>query len=584
MASPVNDHHSTSTPQVASQSSRSPDSRHGSVIIVEPTPENQKIYNQIRQEHQLCRLQTDAATQHNLLPPPAAPSMSRSTTNESYGSQSTIHSHVDRSGTPSPQDTATNRAGQPKRPRGRRKGPLDANTRLNTAVKRKLRLACPRHRAKKITCNCHDFSKLEEGYRNSQPRQPANLNNSSDQNDALPSTPIERAPNGDIKTFGITGGAAVTPSYRDADLNDPLESPASARPSVRHFLSSFDTNTIYLNNEIVQASIGQTYYPGSDTAAQLRKGQTQLELFEIGSEMPFANRWRCEYKGPITAASETSSEVCTWTGPFCLLASHFEREHHPFREASPPVWWVCSVCKARTQGAQGAVPPPPCIARDCLASSWQRWYYGSTTTESVTDSVPGLTQYSESEAGHSWDLQPDLNHLWPEGRGSNHGYNSYFDANSFHERSGYSDAEWDTNSDCPNHAQDCGLGSRNCPLKLFTWEDTIGWDLTEVSTKTRTVWQPKSSKCIFPILWSYGRLPLCHLLSVMLPLITTVIMEVNRLLVGSDPLSSYAAWWSIALFLLGFVATWILKYWSRPRTADEKHSASGDHEVAGLKT
>ncbi|KAF2972247.1 hypothetical protein GQX73_g1229 [Xylaria multiplex] len=43
-------------------------------------------------------------------------------------------------------------------------GPLDTKACAEFAFKRKFKLTCPLHRARKIQCNCHDFSMLEEGY------------------------------------------------------------------------------------------------------------------------------------------------------------------------------------------------------------------------------------------------------------------------------------------------------------------------------------------------------------------------------------------------------------------------------------
>ncbi|KAI1080483.1 hypothetical protein F5B20DRAFT_99316 [Whalleya microplaca] len=588
MASPIYDHHTISAPTVASQASRSPDSRHPPRILVEPTPENQNVYNQIRREHQYYQQQTDVANQRNLLAlPQAAPPMSRSTTNESYGSENTIHSHLDHSGVPSPQDTATNGAGQPRRPRGRRKGPLAAKTRLNTAVKRKLKLTCLTHKAKKTTCDCYDFSRLEEGYLNSESQRFASPNNSSGQNDVMPPNPIERPTNGDIGTFGI-GGAAATSLHRDvADGNDLLQTPGSARASTLQFLDAYESASVH---DIMQVSMGQTYYPGSDATAPSQRGQMQVGFLEIGSQMPYSNRWHCEYKGPTTSISETSSETCSWTGPIQELASHFENSHHPFQAASPPLWWVCSICKAKNHSREH---PPSSIAIDCSASSWQRWYYGSTTSGSVTESVPPLTQYSESDTGRSWDLHREYNQPGPAGGGSNNSYNAYYEAN-FHDRWSYSDAKWEeASSVCSTRAkQKDPRDSRSCLLQHLACMHKIGQGPTDSGTNKICDYQPKLSTRRSQILWSYGKILLCHLPALKPPpLITTAIQEeVYRLLIGLDILLSCTMRWpigpTIGVFLLGFLATWIFN-WYRSWTVDEvrkppnlQYSTSRDYGIS----
>lgn len=108
-------------------------------ITVEPTPDNQRIYNKIRQTYERLRQQTHLTSQQNLVPPSAAPSTS------------TVKSPIlDEPVAPPPQDEISRNQDLPKRPRGRRSEPPATDTRLNTAVKRKLKLACPHHRAKKV--------------------------------------------------------------------------------------------------------------------------------------------------------------------------------------------------------------------------------------------------------------------------------------------------------------------------------------------------------------------------------------------------------------------------------------------------
>lgn len=124
-----------------------------SKIPVEPTPETQAIYNQIRDGEarhfkQHC-LQQHVASEDHLRPPdPTAP---RSITNESHlsGSLSPV------SATDAPEHTSvpevTLKSG--KRPRGRRAGPLAAEKRFKTAIKRKLGLVCDHCKQKKVVAS-----------------------------------------------------------------------------------------------------------------------------------------------------------------------------------------------------------------------------------------------------------------------------------------------------------------------------------------------------------------------------------------------------------------------------------------------
>ncbi|KAI0505729.1 hypothetical protein F5B22DRAFT_494797 [Xylaria bambusicola] len=94
-----------------------------STIVIEPTEESQRFYNQNRREMDRQRLEPHI---EDILP-----------------LEPKIASAI----------------------RGRRRGPIELETRTKTAFKRKFKLTCAFHRAKRVSCNCHDFSKLEEGYR-----------------------------------------------------------------------------------------------------------------------------------------------------------------------------------------------------------------------------------------------------------------------------------------------------------------------------------------------------------------------------------------------------------------------------------
>ncbi|KAI0120321.1 hypothetical protein F4776DRAFT_633766 [Hypoxylon sp. NC0597] len=116
MDAPTQDHRALSPPFV---SPHAPGDNEPHRIIVEPTPENQRIYNEIRQTHE--RLYA-------------------------------IRSSFDESETlPILDDATAQDTDQVNRRRGRKRRPLDTTTRLHIALKRKLRLACPQHSARKVT-------------------------------------------------------------------------------------------------------------------------------------------------------------------------------------------------------------------------------------------------------------------------------------------------------------------------------------------------------------------------------------------------------------------------------------------------
>ncbi|KAI8966370.1 hypothetical protein F5Y11DRAFT_153851 [Daldinia sp. FL1419] len=528
------------------QTPRGYETRHR--IVVEPTPENQRIYNEIRQTLERMRLQTHVASQQNLLTPHAAPSIS-----------STIHSPTDEPGTPSTQDVATQDADRPRRQRGRRRGPLDSNTRLNTALKRKLKLACPHHRAKKITCDCHDFSRLEEGYQNTLHPQSPNHGRSHDRNDVPSLTLIDRTWN----TFGA-GGAAIASSEHDPISNDFIDLQSSigdhdvVRSDVQQIISGFDADSVHLDSAMLQAP-GQTYHPGNDMGMQSPGGHLQLEFLEIGSQMEiYPNRWQCEYKGSMDSVSDTSSEACHWTGPFRELSNHFRTKHHPFHDVNPRFWLVCTSCRTKARAPndlESPLSPFRCIRQSCSSSSCQRWYYGSTRDESVAGSAVALTLSSESEAAYSC-TQPGGDPSWYGGGALNNGYGSYFGVRSSHEPSYYHNSKWETSSDSSTPLTDCGISPRK-PLRL-TWKNY---------TRCKAPRQ-----CPIRLL-SYARLPVGHLLSIIVPFLTTIIRESSHF-TESGPLPSRAintdafSWWSLVLVLIGFVATWSLKDQAESRNTD----------------
>ncbi|KAJ8118072.1 hypothetical protein ONZ43_g4065 [Nemania bipapillata] len=166
--------------------------------MIEPTPEFQRFYNQTRQEMDRQRFEHHVA--ESSLEPPQAESMSRSTTSDSLPSPSTVYSHAGDSNAPLSPDP-TIEAAKSKPHRGRRRGPLDMETRIKTAFKRKFKLTCTYHRAKKTSCNCHDFSKLEEGYLESLGAKEHNASQGR----------LDK-PFGELGTFGTGGAGDAAPT------------------------------------------------------------------------------------------------------------------------------------------------------------------------------------------------------------------------------------------------------------------------------------------------------------------------------------------------------------------------------------
>ncbi|CAJ2503600.1 Uu.00g109940.m01.CDS01 [Anthostomella pinea] len=425
-------------------------------FMVEPTPELQSRYNQIRRDTDRINLQTHVAAQNNLLPPPRAPSMSRSTTNESQESRSPIYSHTSDLEAALTRDMAARDATESRKPRGKRKGPLDPKTRTYTAVKRKLGLTCQRHRTKKTACNCYDTTKLEAGYQRHLSRNAARSADPSlsTTRNELP-TPTTTAGT----TFG-TGGAAPSPSYQDIDINldSPVQPPTGVRPSIQPILT-FDIDSIASVNEMMQAPMEQPYFPGTAGTAQLAPTKDQLELLPIpiGSETwNFRSRWQCEYKRRSDILSRTSSEGCSWTGPFRELCSHFQTAHHPFQDAPEPRWSICNSCSAVSLGWES---PSVHIVDGCPAVSWQKWFYGTIKAEPGPASLPALTQSGESESGFSYTPDyPWSNPPWSGGtEGSNGWYNNPSPGNnSFSERSNNGKDTSNRNEDDFDHTLDHG--------------------------------------------------------------------------------------------------------------------------------
>ena len=126
-------------------------------ILVPATEENQRIYNQIQEQIRLSR-NSHAASEtqqerdsHFLRPPESAPPMARSPTTESGASSTYSGSEDPHAASPTHETAAAEVRNGGRRPRGKRKGQLNPETRLNTHVKRKLKLVCEKHRVKKTS-------------------------------------------------------------------------------------------------------------------------------------------------------------------------------------------------------------------------------------------------------------------------------------------------------------------------------------------------------------------------------------------------------------------------------------------------
>lgn len=324
----------------------------------------------------------------------------------------------------------------------------------------------------------------------------------------------------------------------------------------------------------------QPYHPGNEMGGQSPRVYSEDELFEIGSQNPdYPNRWHCSYKGSADAPSGSSSE-CHWSGAIHLLRDHFRTYHHPFHDASPPTWQVCTHCRMRVplqDNLESPLSPSRNFTVCCSRPSFEKWYCGSTRDESIAGSMPGLTtQSSESDAGFSCNLRPDGD-LWPSGGGgTNGGYNPFPGGGGSHGPSSYHNAKWDTSSESSDQLSDCCRHSRGCPLYLALKDCTVRhpsdsgmkicYDITQANIPSR--------RCPMRLL-SYVRLSIGHLLAISLPiLVTTMIRENGHLL---EPNSSSfresapeaISWWWSLLLLLGFVMTWILKHRVKSRIADE---------------
>ncbi|KAI0162236.1 hypothetical protein GGR57DRAFT_315833 [Xylariaceae sp. FL1272] len=368
----------------------------GESILIEPTAQHQQFYNQARREADKCRLEFHVAQQNNLAIPPRAEAIARSPTSDSHPSPSTGPSHAGDSDSPfSPASTSESARSKPHR--GRRRGPLDLETRVKTAFKRRFKLTCDFHRAKRTSCKCFDFSKLEAGYQNSITSETSQRNRA--QSRSASQNEISRESLRDIETFSTGGAAPSTPSYPEldsADLLTSLHSPNQVQQRIQPILR-FDIYSQDSVNEMMSTPVDPPYIPPLLPTLP----QTELYPLPIGRQMSFRNRWTCEFDYGEDTSSLASLEPCPWTGPFEQLCSHFSTTHHSFEPMDEPCWSSCAQCCTIGPGWDTA---PACIAAGrCSQDAWQKRFYGATTRRAqgglraITVSEPSDNDFSNQE-------------------------------------------------------------------------------------------------------------------------------------------------------------------------------------------
>ncbi|KAI0862891.1 hypothetical protein F4860DRAFT_502364 [Xylaria cubensis] len=507
-------------------------------IVIEPTLEFQQFYNATRREMDRQRLEY-LVTEENNLETPKAHSMSRSTTSDSHPSPSTVCSHGGDDNTLFSSDQKS------KPPRGKRTGPLDMDTRTKTAFKRKFKLTCSFHRTKKTSCNCHDFSKLEEGYIQS-------LANESQKAKASRGQSVR--PFGDLGTFGAGGVAPATiPRFQNFDLGDlptghdlPPQVHASLRPAL-----DFDIQSKASVNAIVTAPHEAPFYAGIPAPLS-----THVKEFAIGSSMPFfPNRWECRYENTTEETRSLASiSPCTWTGSLEQLQDHFTSEHHPFNYAKQPRRSICSRCEAESPEW---VDERACLEPDkCPPDKWQNWLFGTPVYQSRT--LPSRVTVSEASGSKSSWLNLGWNMTSLGSSNTEHSnlpYGSYTGNSGFYGRLGseYENSEADNGGEhdeayrvceeLQNHCRCCCIRSR---LPFSTWK----------SRRRFALYDPRLS------LPSHLR-PNRHLiLSLLAPLIVFHFLGRNFLIYLRGVLATFSRStccleWYLALTILGSLVTWI---------------------------
>ncbi|KAI1156249.1 hypothetical protein F4825DRAFT_319168 [Nemania diffusa] len=429
-----------------------------STIMIEPTPEYQRFYNQNRLEMDRQRFELHVA--ENSLELPHAQPMSRSTTSDSLPSPSTVYSHPGDSNAPFSPDTTTEVA-KSKPHRGRRRGPLDMETRTKTAFKRKFKLTCKFHRAKKTSCNCHDFSKLEEAYLQSLGAK--EKNSKASQGRSVNSF-------GELGTFGTGGAGDASPAAHSGchsidfpELPTGQELLPHVHPNLLPMLK-LDIESAASVNAIVSATHEDPFFIASAAPSPTPMQAIGNDIIAIGCSMTFRNRWECKYQSATEeTGSLASTDSCTWTGPFEQLSDHFTSQHHPFRQASVPQFSLCLECAAMSlEWTEVRACREPVT---CNPDSWRKWFVGAPPRP--PDFNPRRVTVSEASGSRSSWVDPSWNMTTPGSSNTEHTnfrYSSSADRPGFYEHSasGNENNETDSGEGKNNTYHECGRRPNCC--------------------------------------------------------------------------------------------------------------------------
>ncbi|KAK8099402.1 uncharacterized protein PG998_012643 [Apiospora kogelbergensis] len=367
-------------------------SRQHQKIVVEPTAHQQTVYNRIRDE--LDRQQCHSHSQP-LLKPPSSKAVPIPRARSSSRARASV--------SPSPvAEAPTQTFPEPsepgKRPRGRRGGPLSAETRLRTAVKRSLGLVCNTCKARK--CHCYDLSKLEDAYLASR-KATALMPRPALENSRRIRSLSQSTTNDYLPYLAPEGGVPIPHELADSDLDEPLNSPQTpvSRLDVHRFASEFNVDSVRTGYGTLSASNTSYYNPG---LGPMTAFEAISQPFAIGIEvLPcYSGRWRCEFPAHPNATSASAASVgCGWSGPLAELEHHWRSEHHAYRD--PIISCHCLRCEAIQMVDQ---PPEQCESQNCslLPGQWKRCMFGHTLVESTIASTPALTT-GDSESAYSFD-------------------------------------------------------------------------------------------------------------------------------------------------------------------------------------
>ncbi|ORY67453.1 uncharacterized protein BCR38DRAFT_158580 [Pseudomassariella vexata] len=529
---------------------------------VERTPQTQIIYNRIREEEDRHSLQHHVNSQ-NLRPPPTRSlAMSPSMTNESRRNLEV----------PGPDP------GKGKRPRGRRHRPLDPAKKFKTAIKRALKLVCHDCRAKKVTCECYDFSKLEEAYQAGQAARAEQLAS----HDPAPAPTPQYTSINDL--LGIDGGWTTPVALEDdlGELTDPLQQP-SAPQRIRQFVSHFGVDSVPSGPSIHQEPTDQQAYRLPNVRSD---SPPALSVpFPIGSEMfEYPGRWRCEFFKPDRPTPSIWSDECSWTGPMESLELHFRTDHHSFQD--PEFWCQCEACHGLVPGEE---PPRVCENEECYGMArWKRWYYGHMLVESVAPSTQALTQYTESESGYSHDHRGPWDRACPGGGGGSYSFGSFSGGNS----NGHCRRSHASDTTCETYHDEFPDESSPHPFTLLSSpiSSVCSWTM---EYKSRSPFEPSEvGACRLQRLLGSRRhawlqLQFFYTLAMSLLVIITLdagcLSQMTRMHAGCVDVRMSVPILSAALLLSSFMGTWLVKHWIsiRGRTQSDRawpawrtHSAS----------